>query len=81
MAELYNTHGTITPQSLTAAKSKLETITYDHSCAIANLLAAVNDYANISEANGSTKTPVQFINIGLIALTRASIFANNVRIW
>ena len=81
MAELYNMHGTITPQSLTAAKSKLETITYDHSFPISNLLTAINDYANISEANGSTKTPVQLVNTGLIILTRASIFANDVRIW
>ena len=37
MAELYDTHGTITPKLLTSTKSKLETTTYDHSRPIANL--------------------------------------------
>ena len=48
MAELYDTYGTVTPQSLTAAKSKLETTTYDHSCPIANLFTAINDYTNMA---------------------------------
>ena len=78
MSELYDTYGTVTPQSLTAAKSKLKTMTYDQSCSIANLFTAINYYANMAESNGATKTPVQLINIGLIALTQASIFANNV---
>ena len=69
------------PQLLTAAKSKLETTTYDHSCPIANLFTSINDYADMAEANGATETPVQLINISLIFLTRASIFSNNVRIW
>ena len=80
MAELYNTHGTVTPQSLIAAKSKLETTTYDHSCPITNLFTAINDYSNMAEANGATETPFQLINICLITLTLASIFSNNVRI-
>ena len=80
MAELYDTYRTVTPQSLTGAKSKLETTTYNHSHPISNLFTAINDYVNMDEANGSTKTPVQLINIGRIVLTRASIFANDVRI-
>ena len=31
MARLYDTYGTVMPQSLTAAKSKIETTTYNHS--------------------------------------------------
>ena len=81
MSELYDTYGTVTPQSLTAAQSKLETTTYDHSRPITNLFTVINDYANMAEDNGATETPVQLINIGLIVLTRASIFANGVRIW
>ena len=81
MGELYDTYGTVTPQSLTAAKSKLESTSYDHSRPIANLFTAINDYANMAEANGATETPVQLINIGLIVLTRASIFASDVRRW
>ena len=81
MGELYDTYGTVTPQSLTAAKSKLETTTYDHSRLIANIFTAINDYANMAKSNGATETPVQLINIGLIVLTRASIFARDVRLW
>ena len=79
MGKLYDTYGTVTLKLLTAAKSKLKTTTYDHSHPIANLFTAINDYANMAEANGSTEIPVQIINIGLIILTRASIFASNVR--
>ena len=61
MAELYNTCGTVMPQLLTAAKSKLETTTYDHSRPIANLFTAINDYTNMSEANGSTEVLVQLM--------------------
>ena len=35
----------------------------------------------MAESNGSTETPVQLINIGIIVLTRALIYANDVRIW
>ena len=58
MAELYNMYGTITPQSLTAAKSKLETTTYDHYRPTANLFTFTNDYDNMAKANGATKTTV-----------------------
>ena len=81
MAELYNTYGTVTPQSLTTAKSKLEATTYDHSHPIANLFTAIEDYSNMAKTNGSTETSVQIINIGLIFLWRASILANHDRIW
>ena len=81
MAKLYDMYGTVTPQLLTAAKSKLETTTYNHSRPIAYQFTAINDYANMAEANGATETPVQIINIGLIALTRSSIFANKACIW
>ena len=81
MGELYNMYGNVTPQSLTADKSKLETTTYNHSRPIANLFTATNDYFNMAEANGATETPVQLIHIGLIVLMRTSIFASNVCQW
>ena len=81
MAELYNMYDTVTPQSLTAAKSKLQTTNYKHSRPISNLFTAINDYVNMAEYIGVTKTPVHLINIGLIVLTHASIFANDVHIW
>ena len=44
-------------------------MTYNHSRRITNLFTVINDYVNMAEANGATKTPVQLINIGLIVLT------------
>ena len=35
----------------------------------------------MAEASRSTETPVQHFNIGLIVLTRASIFVSDVRKW
>ena len=81
MAKLYDTYGPVTPQLITASKSKLEATNYDHSHPIVNLFRSINDYANMAKSNGSTETPVQLINISLIVLTRALIFASNVRIW
>ena len=81
MNELYDPYGTVTPQSLTAAKTRLESTAYDHARPVASLFTAINDYANMTEASGATETPVQLINIGLIVLTRASIFASDVRKW
>ena len=81
MGKLYDTYGTVTPQSITAAKSNLEKMIYNHSRPIANLFTAINDNANMDESNGATETPVQIINIGLIVLTRASIFASNICLW
>ena len=56
-------------------------MTYNNPCPIANLFTAINDYFNMAKSNEATETPVQIINIGLIVLTRASIFANNVQQW
>jgi hypothetical protein len=81
MRELYDTYGTVTPQALTSAKAKLETTSYDHSRPVANLFTAINDYAHMAEASGATETPEQLINIGLIVLTRATIFSNDIRAW
>jgi hypothetical protein len=81
MRELYDTYGTVTPQALTTAKAKLEITAYEHSSPIANLFTAITDYAHMAEASGATETPEQLINIGLIVITRATIFTNDIRAW
>jgi hypothetical protein len=81
MQELYDTYGTVTPQALTTAKAKVEITAYEHSRPIANLFTAITDYAHMAEASGATKTPEQLINIGLIVITRATIFTNDIRAW
>jgi hypothetical protein len=82
MRELYDIYGTVTPQALTTAQAELEITTYDHSRPIANLFTAITaGYAHMAEASGATKTPEQLINIGLIVITRATIFTNDIRAW
>jgi hypothetical protein len=78
---LYDAYGTVTSQALTTAKAKLEITSYDHSSPIANLFTAITDYAHMAEASGATETPAQLINIGLIVITRATIFTGDIRAW
>jgi hypothetical protein len=81
MRELYDTYRTVTPQAPSTAKAKLESTTYNHARLIANLFTAITDYAHMAEASGSTETPEQLINIGLIVITRYTSFTNDIRAW
>ncbi len=81
MRDLYDTYGTVPPQALTPAQAKLEITTYNHARPIANLFTAITDYAHMAEASGATETPEQLINIGLIVLTRTTVFTNDIRTW
>ena len=81
MKELFDTYGAITPQSLTAAKAKLEATSYIHSKPIVNIFTAINDYANMADAANAAETTTQLINIGLIIITRSTIFASDIRKW
>jgi hypothetical protein len=81
MKELFETYGAITPQSLTSAKDKLEATIYNHTKPIVNVFTAINDYANMAEAADAPETTMQLINIGLIIITRSTIFASDVRAW
>jgi hypothetical protein len=68
MQELFDTYEVITPQSLTTAKAKLETTTYNHSRRIVNVFTAINEYANMAKAAGAAKTPAQLINLGIVII-------------
>ena len=81
MHELFDTYGAITPQSLTAAKAKLETTSYNHSKPIVNIFTSINEYANMADAADAPETATQLINIGLIIITRSTIFASDIRKW
>jgi hypothetical protein len=81
LQNLFDTYGVITPQSLAAAKAKLETTTYNHSRPIVNIFTAINDYANMAEAAKAAETTSQLINIGMIIITRSTIFASDIRKW
>jgi hypothetical protein len=79
LQSLFDAYGAITPQSLAAAKAKLETTPYNHSRPIVNIFTAINDYANIANAAEAAETTAQLINIGLIIITRSTIFSSDIR--
>jgi hypothetical protein len=81
MKHLFDTYGAITPQTLTSAKATLETTVYNHSKPISNIFTAINEYANMADAANSEETPTQLINIGLIIITRSTLFASDIRKW
>jgi hypothetical protein len=81
LQSLFDTYGAITPQSLTATKTQVESTTYDHTKPIANLFYAINDYATMAEAADAAETPRQLINIAMIIITRSTVFASDIRKW
>jgi hypothetical protein len=81
MKHLFETYRAITPQTLTSAKAALETTTYNHAKPIANVFTAINEYANMADAANSGETPTQLINIGLIIITRSTLFGSDIRKW
>jgi hypothetical protein len=46
-----------------------------------NIFTQINNYASMAEAANVAETPAQLINIGLIIITRATIFASDIRKW
>jgi hypothetical protein len=79
--ELYRTFGAITPQALALAKTALEATVYGHSKPLSNIFTAIARYADMANASGSEETTPQLINIGLIIITRPSIFAADICRW
>jgi hypothetical protein len=81
MRQLFETYGAITPQTLTSAKTALEATTQNHTKPSTTMFTAINEYANMAEAAKAAETPTQLINIGLIIITRSSIFSSDIRKW
>jgi hypothetical protein len=81
MQELFETYGTITPQSLTATKAKVEATSYNHSKPIINIFTAINDHANMAEAAEAPETTTQLIHLSMIIITRSTIYASDIRKW
>jgi hypothetical protein len=81
LQSLFDTYGDITPQSLAAAKTKVEATTYNHTRPIVNIFTDINAYANMADAAHATETATQLINIGIIIITRSTIFSSDVRKW
>ena len=81
LKNLFDTYGDITAQSLAAKKSKVEAMTYSHDKPLATIFHSINDFATMAEASGAPTTQAQLIDIGLINITNATIFASDIRKW
>jgi hypothetical protein len=53
---LFDTYGSITPQSLAAAKAKAGAVTYNHGRPIVTIFKEINKYASMAEAAHAAKT-------------------------
>jgi hypothetical protein len=67
--------------TLAAAKAKVKATTYDHARPIVNIFTDINEYANMAEAAHAAETTTQLINIGIIIITRSTIFSSDIRKW
>ena len=81
LQELFDTYGAITPQSLTAAKASLEATVYNHAKPVVTVFTSINEYASMADAANASETDDQLVNIGLIIISRVTIFAGDVRKW
>jgi hypothetical protein len=78
---LFDTYGSITPQSLAAAKAKVEAVIYNHGRPIVTIFTEINEYASMAEAVHAAETTKQLINIGIIIITGSTIFSSDIRKW
>jgi hypothetical protein len=46
-----------------------------------NIFTDINEYANMAEAAHAAETTTQLINIGIIIITRSTIFSSDIRKW
>ena len=81
LSDLFDACGSITPQSLAAAKAELESTTCDHSKPIVNVFTAISARALVAEHANSAETPAQLLNIGVIIVSRSTLFSGNIRKW
>jgi hypothetical protein len=81
LQNLFENYGEITTDSLVVAKRELQETSYKHSAPISNLFNAINEYAIMAEAAGSTESPRQMIDVAMTIITRSTIFASDIRKW
>jgi hypothetical protein len=80
-ANLFQAFGQITPQELADVKKEVEAINYEHGIHIMKIFTAINEYARKAEFAGVFETTPHLINMGLVIITRANIFAVDIRAW
>jgi hypothetical protein len=80
-ANLFQAFGQSTPQELADIKKEVEAINYEHGTHIMKIFTAINKYARKAEFAGVYETTPHLINMGLVIITKANIFADDIRAW
>ena len=81
MQYLFTTYGNITSASLITKKHTLTTHVYVHDDPIITIFNKIHKYAAMAEAQGAPETDQQLINIGMVIIQNATIFATHVEDW
>ena len=59
----------------------MEATTYNPTRPIVNIFTAISEYTNMSGHADADETSKQLMNIGLIIITRSTLFDSNIRKW
>ena len=78
---LFRAYGNITAISLADARYNVTKHQYVHADPIETVFDKIQDYANMAEAYGTTEPEVQLIEMGLIIVMNAVIFADDIGTW
>ena len=78
---LFRAYGNITAISLADARYNVIKHQYVHTDPIETVFDKIQDYANMAEAYGNPEPEVQLIEMGLIIIMHAVIFADDIGTW
>ena len=78
---LYKSYGNITNFSLEATRQSLLAYPYNHEEPLDAPFAAIDDYADMSEAHGTPLSEEILKGLAEMILMKANIFADNIQKW
>ena len=78
---LFESYGNITSFSLENNRQALLAMTYNHADPLDVVFHAIDDYADMADAHGTTVSEDQLIHFASMILMKASIFADSFEKW
>ena len=78
---LFQAYGNITVFTLAEARQATIKHQYVHADPIENVFEAIQTYADMAEAHGTPESQQQLMDMALMIITSASIFADDVKAW
>ena len=80
-ATLYRKYSAINAQAVTAKKSTVEKLIYQHSEPVLTIFHEISELSDYASAAGAPLTASQMIDIATIILQKANIFTSDFREW